>query len=432
MSFDTTFRSPNYSPRGQRKISMIVLHATVGTARSALAWLTNPRARVSAHYLIDKLGHVYQLVDDEFAAWHAGRALWRGETAINEMSIGIELENTNTGRDPYPQSQLDALTTLCRALVRRYEITPDMVVRHLDVAVPKGRKQDPAGFPMGTFLRDLFERPVNPVPERRPRPLPHPTEDREVLVQTLLHEAYHQVGASEWPGWAMGREAITQRIGLPVGASFEVTVDHRAYMVQSFGRDTLFCPVGEWRTLRRLSALTAAADVPLRDALVQAVYAQVGETYRADWPLHQVALRTPIGPPLTPSFRVSAGGAEFVAASYAQDTLVSPVGNARTVERLSVLMRNGSSEKTALAQELLNRLYRRAGSQTRPGWPMFQQSLHADVGAPLGPSFRISVGGRDYVAEAFALDVLFCEIGEWEAVQRLSALLEPESITAKV
>ena len=45
MFVDRAIQSPNYSPRGQQKISMIVLHATAGTARSALAWLTNPAAR---------------------------------------------------------------------------------------------------------------------------------------------------------------------------------------------------------------------------------------------------------------------------------------------------------------------------------------------------------------------------------------------------
>ena len=83
MQIDTAIRSPNHGPRGEQEISMIVLHATAGSAPSALAWLTNRAARVSAHYLIEKSGHTYQLVDDEYAAWHAGRASWQGRTAIN-------------------------------------------------------------------------------------------------------------------------------------------------------------------------------------------------------------------------------------------------------------------------------------------------------------------------------------------------------------
>ena len=72
---------------------MIVIHATAGTVRSALAWLTNPASRVSAHYLIDKAGQIYRLVPDEYAAWHAGRAAWRGETAINDISLVLMQES---------------------------------------------------------------------------------------------------------------------------------------------------------------------------------------------------------------------------------------------------------------------------------------------------------------------------------------------------
>src|SRR5689334_5602184 len=99
MFIDSTLRSSNYGSRSNHDISMIVLHATVGSAASALAWLTNPAARVSAHYVIEKSGHIHQPVADKYAAWHAGRASWHGQTAINECSIGIELVNDNSGRD---------------------------------------------------------------------------------------------------------------------------------------------------------------------------------------------------------------------------------------------------------------------------------------------------------------------------------------------
>src|SRR5262245_17193369 len=130
ISVDLSVRSPNHSARPSQQISMLVIHATAGSARSALAWLTTPLSRVSAHYLIDKRGHIYQLVADERMAWHAGRARWRETTAINQISIGIELENANTGRDPYPPEQIDALLALATEKVEKYHIAPEMVVRH--------------------------------------------------------------------------------------------------------------------------------------------------------------------------------------------------------------------------------------------------------------------------------------------------------------
>ncbi|MCS6840193.1 MAG: N-acetylmuramoyl-L-alanine amidase [Roseiflexus sp.] len=416
VAINTSIRSPNYGSRRGRSISMIVLHATAGSARSALAWLTNPAARVSAHYLIDKAGQIYRLVPDEYAAWHAGRAEWRGETAINEISLGIELENANNGHDPYPMAQLNALVDLTREKVAQYRIAPDMVVRHLDIAIPRGRKNDPAGFPWVEFLRRIFPDPPVTVPER-----PMPPARRATFSQILLSEAYRQVGAVEWPDWAMTRTARVTGLGLPVAPSFEVTVAGRNYIGQSFGRETLVSPIAEWKRVDRLSMLAAPEHQPLREALLQAIYAQAGETYRPDWAFHQYALREPVGPPLSASFRVRVGAEEWSAAIYALDVLYSPVGRWKEIHHLSTLI-DERSERDPLAQALLERLYERAGSQWRPMWPSQQYALRERLGAPLGPSFRVSFDGRDYVAEAFALDVLYCVIGEWENVQRLRDL----------
>jgi N-acetyl-anhydromuramyl-L-alanine amidase AmpD len=154
----TSYISPNHSSRQGRAISILVVHATVGSAASALSWLCNPTSKVSTHYLIDKSGKIYQLVPDIFSAWHAGKSRWRGLTATDIAlgSLGIELENANTGHDPYPPAQLNSLLELSRSLVVKYSILSDMTVRHLDIATPKGRKSDPAGFPWEQFMSALY------------------------------------------------------------------------------------------------------------------------------------------------------------------------------------------------------------------------------------------------------------------------------------
>src|SRR5262245_26622027 len=191
VAINLSVRSPNHSPRRGHQITMLVIHATAGSARGALAWLTSPSSRVSAHYVITKSGHIYQLVPEERAAWHAGRASWRGETAINELSIGIELENANDGRDPYPPGQIDALLALAAEKVEEYHITTEMVVRHRDVAVPKGRKTDPAGFPWAEFISRLFPGAPAPPPERPPYPAPSRTAGT-ALAEALRAAAYRQ------------------------------------------------------------------------------------------------------------------------------------------------------------------------------------------------------------------------------------------------
>jgi N-acetyl-anhydromuramyl-L-alanine amidase AmpD len=424
VSIDRTHRSPNSGSRDGRAIQMIVLHATVGTARSALAWLTNPAARVSAHYLIDKSGRIYQLVADEDAAWHAGRAEWKGETAINELSIGIELENANDGRDPYPIEQITALLSLVQEKVARYQIAPEMITRHLDVALPRNRKTDPAGFPWTDFLCQLFPN-LNPPDERPPRPQP-PASQNSALAEGLLAESYRQVGAAGQQFWGLAAVAQAADLGMPIGPAFELTVSNRRYSAQSFGRDTLIAALGEWKKAERLSQMTGSTQQPLRDALLTEVYRQAGETYRTDWAMHRAALELPIGPPLDQGQRLIAGGREYVAASYALDVLYSPVSQWSTIGRLTRLPEGGQQEPLRAA--LYQHWYTRVGSMARPEWVLQQEARRSGLGAPLGPSFRVRYDGHDYAAEAFALDTLACEIGIWQTIIRLRDLRTPKEV----
>lgn len=168
---ETQYASPNHSERAGHKVRLAVLHATVGSFHSSLKWLCSPQSRVSTHYLISKTGRVLRLVAEERAAWHAGVSQWfdLDSDDIQLESISIELENANTGRDPYPPAQLTALLDLCRPLIARYRIAPDMFVRHRDIAIPRGRKTDPAGFLWDAFKREVYA-PVEPLPPTEPAP----------------------------------------------------------------------------------------------------------------------------------------------------------------------------------------------------------------------------------------------------------------------
>lgn len=153
-----TFTSPNHGVRHGAAIRMLVMHATVGDLMSSIRWLINPASRVSSHFVVSKSGRIYQLVDDSQAAWHAGASTWLGlnRDQIALCSLGVELENANDGHDPYPPAQLAAAHWLCETKVTQYGIIRPMVVRHLDIATPKGRKTDPAGFPWPSFADSLY------------------------------------------------------------------------------------------------------------------------------------------------------------------------------------------------------------------------------------------------------------------------------------
>lgn len=218
---DTQHQSPNHSPREGVDIDLIVLHATVGSYASALSWMINPVSRVSSHYLIRKDGHIAQLVPDALTAWHAGRALWHGVTAINECSLGIELENDNTGHDPYPPAQLAATHWLCQDKIARYNIERADVTRHLDVAMPRGRKTDPAGLPWPAFADSLYlDIPILPIGQ-------HYRVKATVTAGATIRSAPTQSGA---------------KLGtLPAGAAWQgVAVPGQQLYVLGFGGSNLW------------------------------------------------------------------------------------------------------------------------------------------------------------------------------------------------
>src|SRR3546814_6886463 len=62
-------------------------------AASAISRLTDPDAKVSAHYLVAEDGEILRMVEENKRAWHAGLSFWRGITDINSASIGIEIVN---------------------------------------------------------------------------------------------------------------------------------------------------------------------------------------------------------------------------------------------------------------------------------------------------------------------------------------------------
>jgi N-acetylmuramoyl-L-alanine amidase len=138
--------SPHFDSRKGTRIDVIVLHHTgSNNGRADLAWLCGPESRVSAHYLVDRDGRIYQLVADADRAWHAGRcALRGGGTDMNARSLGIEIVNDGSGRTPYSEQQYRALESLVPYLVTTYGVPPENVVGHKDVAIPAGRKNDPS------------------------------------------------------------------------------------------------------------------------------------------------------------------------------------------------------------------------------------------------------------------------------------------------
>jgi N-acetylmuramoyl-L-alanine amidase len=134
--------SPNWDER-VLPVTMAVIHYTEMEREAALRRLTDPEAKVSAHYFISEEGEVVRLVDEDKRAWHAGASYWRGHRDVNSASIGIELDHPGhaLGYRAFADAQIEALIPLVGDIVRRHDIPRANVVGHSDVA--PARKTDP-------------------------------------------------------------------------------------------------------------------------------------------------------------------------------------------------------------------------------------------------------------------------------------------------
>lgn len=166
------------------RVRVIVIHHTTADFKDSLNILTKRSDRpVSSHYLVpepDDPSYVsndlklYSLVSEEARAWHAGSSYWAGKTALNDISIGIELVNQTYCRkseQPIPpdaidqaparicfypdfaEPQLEILLDLLKGITERHtEVLPTHIIGHSDIA-PQ-RKIDPGPrFPWQRLYR---------------------------------------------------------------------------------------------------------------------------------------------------------------------------------------------------------------------------------------------------------------------------------------
>ncbi len=120
----TPANASNYrARRAGFRIDTIVFHNTVFSTESAIATFKSPSSRVSAHYIIDRSGQIYQMVLDQDCAFHAG------DRDINDRSIGIEHEATQTQRGMTPAQEKSSVA-LIRFLLRTYSIPRNRILPH--------------------------------------------------------------------------------------------------------------------------------------------------------------------------------------------------------------------------------------------------------------------------------------------------------------
>lgn len=153
-----------YRERSGEEIRFLVLHHTGGSGKFKegemidintveKAIFTYQEYGVSAHYIIDTNGQIYQLVEDRYAAFHAGKSYWDAQQNINNSSIGIEFLNAAPMNNAYTKAQIGSGILLCKNIILSYRIPAFNVVGHSDIA--PDRKDDPSHrFPWKELARN--------------------------------------------------------------------------------------------------------------------------------------------------------------------------------------------------------------------------------------------------------------------------------------
>ena len=145
MKFIENYKSTSFDLRKSSiKIKYIIIHYTAMKSHvEAIKHLCNKNNKVSSHFLISKAGDIFNLVNIDFRAWHAGKCFWKKESDINSSSIGIELDNSGHFLDfeNFSILQINSLIKLIKHLKKNYKIEPQNILGHSDIA--PYRKFDP-------------------------------------------------------------------------------------------------------------------------------------------------------------------------------------------------------------------------------------------------------------------------------------------------
>ena len=141
----------------------LILHYTALNNDRSITELT--QNGLSAHYLVSDIDDkdIYQIVDEDKRAYHAGISNWRKDSNLNDTSIGIEIVNMGYTADAsgqrqfadFPDYQVKKVAALAKDIITRYNIPATNVLAHSDIAPT--RKQDPGPKFPWKLLYDQYQ-----------------------------------------------------------------------------------------------------------------------------------------------------------------------------------------------------------------------------------------------------------------------------------
>lgn len=136
--------------------------------RNLVEWVRQER---SYHYVIDRFGRVYRVVQETDAANHVGTSIWADSKGVyvnlNDSFLGVSFEGQTGAADEVTPAQVTAAKELTEMLRSRYGIAAENCITHAQVSVNPdnmriGSHTDWAGkFPYaGVGLPDNYSIPL--------------------------------------------------------------------------------------------------------------------------------------------------------------------------------------------------------------------------------------------------------------------------------
>lgn len=165
------------------------------------------------------------------------------------------------------------------------------------------------------------------------------------------------------------------------------------------------------------------SDEVLLERLLEETFRQRAgsQGYNPAWSFHQYAVEQQLGAPIGPSRTLVEGGRQYDMQPFARETLYTEVPNWGDVRTLSDLL-GGSIPPAGLGRRLLDETFAVGNAPFRPDWAFHQFALLRRMGPPLASGATITVDGKQYAYQVFAVDTLYNLVPNWEDVRLLSHL----------
>lgn len=358
---------------------------------------------------------------------HAGAG--NGSFKAGWYSIGVEMVG-DYDRERPSGAIWEATKAVLGGLSRRLAIAPEMLIAfHRDYS----SKSCPGWAVTKEWVSGEVKAwlgNVPPPPPPPPGPVGPITPEVEELGEALLDQSYGRRSEGYNSSWAFHQFAVDKNLGYPTARSQRLQHGGKTYNFQPFARDTLYCEVPNWGDVQRLSELLSGSIPPagtLGRALLDAAYATGGSAFRPDWAFHQYAIAgQTLGPPLEASKTVTVDGVSYSYQVFAVDTIFNKGTDWQNIQRLSALANTSNPAQVKLRDALLTATYAAAGQQYRPDWAFHQLARTWNLGAPLGKTDPVTVGGKQYNFQVYATDTLYNVVPNWSDVKRLSAIFAPK------